>query len=78
MEAVALGSLNEDAVKSALLGVPCVAHVVPIGLIVRLDGRHSAASQEDVAAVDLSLVAESSSSILDKNRHHGRELTGVG
>lgn len=34
-ESMARRSVNEDAVKSALLGLPAVVHIAPVGLVAR-------------------------------------------
>lgn len=59
-------SLNEDAVTTALLGVPCFMHIATVGLISRREERYVAASADGIAAVDMDMVAEATCWTVDK------------
>lgn len=56
-EAMDRGYVKEDAVTVALLGVPCVIHIVHISLMARGDESYFAASPDGVVTKDVTEIA---------------------
>lgn len=68
---MARGSFNEDAVTSALLLLPAVVHIEPVGLVARHEDSYYAASSDGIA--DSTEVTGSSGWRIDKKDYGGRE-----
>lgn len=74
-EARARGSVNEEAVTSALLGLSCVSHITPVGLFARTEEPLLAAIPDGVADFDLTTLPEAASWIVEKSvLCHGKKL----
>lgn len=66
---MALASINEEVVTSALLGIPAIVLISLVGLVARRDENYFAVVPDRIAAIDLDLLPDPTSWTADKTIH---------